>query len=89
MDREYYSPMDSYLTPEQIRHEEESSFKIDEKNRKSKIGMFRTLIRVGGATFLALKGPGLFTKVMVPTLTGFLTSIRASDYTYKVSIFFK
>ena len=87
MDREYYSPIGSYLTPEQIRHEEESSWKIFEKYRMSNTGILGTFIGVG--TFLALKGRGPLAKVLVPTLTGGLASIARADYIYKVSVFFK
>ena len=87
MDREYYSPMDSYLTPEQIRHEEESLVKIVEKYRMSNTGILGTFIGVGGATFLALKRRGLLTKVLVPPLTGGLTTFGAFSYTLRVSVF--
>ena len=96
MDREYYLqyylPMDSHLTPEQMRHEKESFSKIFDKYRMSNTGMLGTFIvgvGVGGRTFLALKRRGLITKVLVPTLTGGLTMFRAFMYTYKVSVVFQ
>ena len=89
MDRKYYKPMDSYLTPEQIRHEKESSDKIFEKYRMSNTGMLGTFIGVGGATLLALKRRGLITKVLVPTLTGCLTTCAASNCMAIVSVFFQ
>ena len=52
MDRKYYSDIGSYLTPEQIRHERESSWKIFEKYRMSNTGIVGTFIGVGTATFL-------------------------------------
>ena len=93
MDREYYLqyylPMDSHLTPEQMRHEKESFSKIFDKYRMSNTGMLGTFIGAGEATFLALIGRGLITKVLVPTLTGGLTAIGAFGYTLEVSVFFQ
>ena len=90
MDRKYYSPIGSYLTPEQIRHEDESSFKIIDKYGMSDTGKLGTfIVGVGvGATFLALKRRGLITKVLVPPLTGALTAIGADAYVTTVSVFF-
>ena len=89
MDRKYYSPIGSYLTPEQIRHEEESISKIVEKYRMSDTGLFGTYFGVGGVTFLALKGRGLITKVLVSTLTGGLTTMGVNENTLRVSVFFQ
>ena len=87
MDRKYYSPIRSYLTPEQIRHERESSDKIDEKYGMSNTGMLRTFIGVGGAIFLTVKDLGLIAKVWYPTLTGSLTTCGAFTYVTTVSVF--
>ena len=92
MDREYYAPRDSYLTPEQIRHEEESSDKIVKKYRMSFTGMLGTFICIGGATLLALKrrGPvGDTTKCFVPLLAGQLTTFVTHAYIGIVSVFFQ
>ena len=89
MDRKYYLPMGSYLTPEQIIHEENGRKKIGKLYGMSNTGMLGTFIGVGGATFLALKRRGLITKVLVPTLTGGLTAIGAFGYTLEVSVFFQ
>ena len=88
MDPKYYWRIDAYLTPEQIRYENESLYKIYEKYAMSNTGMLGTLIGVGGATCLALKGQGLKTKVWGLTLTCGLTTIGAFNYTLIVSVFF-
>ena len=95
MDREYYEPMIGqfglYLTPEQIRHEKESYSKIFEKYRMSNTGMLRTFSGAAGVhffvTFLALKRRGPVTNVLVPLLTGGLTSIGAGACVITVSVF--
>ena len=89
MDRKYYWPMDSYLTPEQILHEENGLKKIRQLYGMSEIGFLGTYICVGAATFLALKRRGLRTEVFVPTLTA--TPLAAPDlaesYVRTVSVF--
>ena len=87
MDRKYYEPMDSYLTPEQIIHEENGREKIWELYNMSKIFKLGTFIGAGGVTFFALKHRRL-AKVLVPPLTGGLTAIVADQYVTKVSVFF-
>ena len=89
MDRKYYWRIGSYLTPEQIRHEENGRNKIRQLYGMSKTGVLGTFICVGRATFLALKGRGLITKVLVPPLTVGLTTIGADVYVGKVSVFFQ
>ena len=86
---EYYWRMRSFLTPEQILHEENGRKKIRQLYGMSKTGLLGTFIGVGGATFLALKGQDLITKVLVPTLTGYLTTFVTFTYTYRVSVFFQ
>ena len=92
MDRKYYWPMDSYLTPEQILHEENGLKKIRQLYGMSEIGFLGTYICVGAATFLALKRRGLkyfSTKVLVSYLTGRLTTSVADVYVARVSVFFQ
>ena len=89
MDRKYYSRIGSYLTPEKILHEEKGRKKIRQLYGMSNTGMLGTFIRVGRVTFLALKGRGLITKVLVPPLTGGLTTIGADAYVGIVSVFFQ
>ena len=88
MDRIYYWRIGSYLTPEQILHEENGRKKIRQLYGMSCIGILGTFICVGGATCLALKGQGLKTKVWGLTLTCGLTTIGAFNYTLIVSVFF-
>merc|ERR1712025_295499 len=52
MDRQYYWRIGSYLTPEQIRHEENGRNKIRQLYGMSKTGRMGTFIGVGPATFL-------------------------------------
>ena len=94
MDRKYYSRIGSYLTPEQIRHEDESSSKIFDKYRISNTGMLGTFIGVGGVTFLAIKRRGPitisnFSKVLDSTITGGLTTFVADAFVTLVSVFFQ
>ena len=92
MDRKFYWRIGSYLTPEQILHEENGRKKIRQLYGMSKTGRMGTFIVgvcVGGATFLALKGRGLKTRVLVPTLTGGLTTFGADAYVGIVSVFFQ
>ena len=90
MERKYYWPMNSYLTPEQIRHEDESLSKIADKYGMSETGILGTLIvgvNVGAATFSALKRRGLMTKVLVPPLTAGLTTYWPIVNVGMVSVF--
>ena len=90
MDRKYFWPMDLYLTPEQTRHEIESSWKIVEKYRMSNTGILGTcIVGVGGATFLAMKGRGVITKALLPTLIAGLTKLGIVMPTFIVSVFFQ
>ena len=87
---EYYSPMDSYLTPEQIRHERESSIKIVEKYRfLSPIGRFGmyfcSLVFFGGATFFALKQRRLTTDLVLSVASGL--TLKGADAYNQVIIF--
>ena len=88
MDRKFNWRIGSFLTPEQILHEENGRKKIEQLYQMSKNGILGTSICVGAATFLALKRRGPVTKILVPTLTGGLT-IGAFFNVLKVSVFFQ
>ena len=89
MDREFYSPIGSFLTPEQILHEENGRKKIQQLYGMSKTGRLGTFIGVSGATALAFKARGLIPKDPVLALTALLTTIGAAEYAGRVSVFFQ
>ena len=77
-------PTDLNLTPEQIRYEQEIALQIAEQYGVPKSISFGVLFGVGGATLMALKGRGLFVKLLLPSMTGFSSMVGVTAYAFKV-----